>query len=393
MRDEEAHPARLPHRIGIAIVGGGIVGSCIAGFLAEEGADVLLIDAGRAGGTRTNAGSLHAQMQSRFLRLYPQHAQRMEQQLPLYPKAIRFWKSLEEAIGADFGLKLSGGLMVAESYDQLAFLARKAARERALGLDAVILDRSELIKTAPYLGEAVVGAEFCADEGKLNPLLCNAAIRDWIVTLGVVVADATSLETITRDGNRFVLHTPAGKVEAGRLVLAAGPDVAVLSAMLGLNIPARVEPLHINITDAAPPIITHLVQHADRMITLKQLGTGQVVIGGGWPARLNERGQVDVELASLLGNVTLAQHIVPAVGSLRVLRSWGGVNTSVDGAGVLGAIPSIPGLFIAVPGDAGYTLGPLSARLVADLVLERDPGEDLAPFSPVRFGSPSTRLA
>ncbi|MBA3518126.1 MAG: FAD-binding oxidoreductase, partial [Rhizobiales bacterium] len=56
---------------GAVIVGGGIVGHCLAGFLAEEGLDVALIDAGRIGGSTANAGSVHVQMQSRFMRLYP----------------------------------------------------------------------------------------------------------------------------------------------------------------------------------------------------------------------------------------------------------------------------------------------------------------------------------
>jgi glycine/D-amino acid oxidase-like deaminating enzyme len=324
-------------------------------------------------------------MQSRFMRLYPQHVARVERQLPLYSKAIRFWKSFEQALGADFGLKVSGGLMVAESSEQLAFLARKAAREKELGLDVSILGRAELAKLAPYLGEAIVGAEYCGDEGKLNPLLCNAAIRDWLTRLGIPVARSVRVETVVRSGNRFELRTDAGNVNCERLILAAGWEVASLATGLGVTIPARAEPLHMNITDAAPPLIDHLVQHADRMITLKQLGSGQVVIGGGWPARLNERRHVDVELSSLLGNVTLAQHIVPALGLLRVIRSWGGVNTSVDGAGVLGSVPGVPRLFVAIPGDAGYTLGPLSARLVADLVLGRAPAEDISPFSPARF--------
>ena len=41
-----------------------------------------------------------------------------------------------------------------------------------------------------------------------------------------------------------------------------------------------------NITEATEPLIHHMVQHADRPITLKQLAAGMVVIGGGWPATL-----------------------------------------------------------------------------------------------------------
>ena len=59
---------------------------------------------------------------------------------------------------------------------------------------------------------------------------------------------------------------------------------------------------------------------------------------------------------------------------------------AVDGKGVLGPIGRVPGLFAAIPGDAGYTLGPLSARLVAEMMAGRAAGEDMAPFSPDRFG-------
>jgi glycine/D-amino acid oxidase-like deaminating enzyme len=78
---------------------------------------------------------------------------------------------------------------------------------------------------------------------------------------------------------------------------------------------------------------------------------------------------------------------VPRIGPLRIIRTWAGLNTTVDGRGVLGAVDGLPGLFAAIPGDAGYTLGPLSARLVADAVLGLPPREDMAPFAPARFAA------
>ena len=134
------------------------------------------------------------------------------------------------------------------------------------------------------------------------------------------------------------------------------------------------------------PLIKHLVQHADRPITLKQLAAGQVVIGGGWPARLaGPDAFPTVDLSSLVGNVTLAQHLVPRIGRLRLIRTWAGVNTTVDGRAVLGGISGVPGVIFAIPGDAGYTLGPLCARIAADLALGRAPSVDAAPYTPERF--------
>ena len=168
--------------------------------------------------------------------------------------------------------------------------------------------------------------------------------------------------------------------------MAAGAGSRALGALVGVPVPAEAEPLHMNITEPAAPLIHHLVQHADRQITLKQLAAGHVVIGGGWPARLaGADGFPTVELASLVGNVTLAQHVVPRIGGLRLIRTWAGINTTVDGLSVLGGVASVPGVLFAVPGDAGYTLGPLCARIVADLALGRPPMVDPAPYTPERF--------
>ena len=376
----------LPRDIETVVVGGGILGLCVAGFLAEEDREVAIIDSGRLDGTTTNAGSLHVQMQSRFMRLYPDQVPVLESGLHLYPKAIDFWLELQRHVGADFELEISGGLMVAESREQLDFLAQKAERERALGIDARIIEQPDLEQIAPYLGPAVVGVELCSNEGRLDPLRTNTALRLWARGVGVTFIGETPVDRVTRDGRRFRLDTPLGTISAAAVVIAAGAGSRILGEGLGIRLPVEAEPLHVNITEPTEPFIGHLVQHADRMVTIKQLSSGHVVIGGGWPAELSpSENYVAVRRSSIVGNTSLARHIVPAIGPLRIIRTWAGINTTTDGVGILGPIDGIPGAFVAIPGDAGYTLGPLSARLVADAVLGRRPAEDLAPFSPSRF--------
>lgn len=376
----------------IAIIGGGIIGLCLARDLAREGRDVVLLDSGHHAGTTANAGSLHVQMQSRFLRMYPELVPNLEASLPLYPAAVRSWQALAADLGADFELRRSGGLMVCETAEHYEFLARKCARERELGLDVEMLDRATLRRVAPYLGEAVHGAEFCADEGKLNPLLANEALRRDLRARAVPHHTNTKVLHIEPRWDALLLHGADGRVvRAGRAVLASGSGTAALAASLGVPVPVVAEPLHMNITEAAAPLILHLVQHAERMITLKQLAAGQVVIGGGWPARFSgARDFPTVEPASLIGNLSLAQHIVPPIGGLRLLRSWAGVNTTADGQCILGPLPGEPRVHVAVPGDAGYTLGPLVAAMAAALLLGRDPGFDVARFTAARFSPAAT---
>ena len=377
---------RMPHRAETVVIGGGIVGTCIAGFLAEAGMAVTVLDAGHAAGSTSNAGSLHVQMQSRFMRLYPERVPGLEAQLPLYPVAVRFWADLGVRLGLDFELKLTGGLMVAETPEQFAFLQLKAARERALGLDVEILGRDDVARVAPYLGPAIVGAELCRDEGKLNPLAANRGLAGWTRGLGVDWRHGASVTAIVPDGDGYLVHSNAGGLGCSQVVIAAAWDSGRLAAPFGLAIPSIAEPLNIAITEAARPLIGHLVQHADRMITLKQLGSGQVVIGGGWPARAGcGNAAPGLELDSLIASATLGLHVVPALGHLRIIRCWAGNNTVVDGRGVLGRVAGWPGLSVAIPGDAGYTLGPLSARMVADDILGRTPIVDIEQFRPERF--------
>jgi glycine/D-amino acid oxidase-like deaminating enzyme len=380
----------LPGEIDVLIAGGGIVGMCAALDLAREGKGVLIVDDGRHSGTTANAGSLHVQMQSRFIRMYPDLVANVERSLPLYPAGVERWRALAAELDADMEIKATGGLMVAEDEAQFAFLAAKCARERKLGLDAHMLDRAELSRVAPYLGEAVHGAEYCREEGKLDPLKANEAIRKALAALGVIRIDGAKAAGIIRSGNRLTVDVAARDMSAtiavSQVILASGAGTGGLAARLGVRIPTVAEPLHMNITEAAAPLIGHLVQHAERMITLKQLGAGQVVIGGGWPARLSGADAFPtVDPASMIGNLSLAQHIVPRLGALRVLRTWAGVNTTADGQCILGALPGWPDVFAAVPGDAGYTLGPLAGRMAACLALGRDPGFDVARFTPARF--------
>ncbi len=378
----------------VLVAGGGIVGMAAALDLAREGRSVVIVDEGRHSGTTANAGSLHIQMQSRFIRMYPEQVADLERSLPLYPAGAARWRELEAELGADMEIRSCGGLMVAEDAEQFAFLADKCARERRLGLDVHMLERAELARTAPYLGDAVHGAELCVEEGKLNPLKANEAIRTTLQALGVQRLDETVITALSPAGHgieaRLSHRSGHRSLTAGQVILAAGSGTGQLAAMLGVAIPTGAEPLHVNVTEATAPLIGHLVQHAERMITMKQLGAGQVVIGGGWPARFTGPEEFPaVDPASMIGNLSLAQHIVPRLGALRVIRTWAGVNTTTDGQCVLGNLPGHDNVFAAVPGDAGYTLGPLVGRVAAALAMGRDPGHDIARFTPSRFAAPA----
>ncbi|MEM9047822.1 MAG: FAD-binding oxidoreductase [Pseudomonadota bacterium] len=371
-------------RTDILVIGGGIVGLVAGIDLAENGATVRIVDAGLNAGTTTNAGSLHVQMQSRFMQLYPEQVPNVEAALPFYKAAADLWAEIDRTLGP-FDFVRQGGLMLAETDTQLAFLEGKARREAAKGLRVEMLDRAALDRIAPWLGPHVRGAELCRDEGKLNPLVANSQMKARAAALGIdAVTDR--IDGIDTAPGGLVARGMQAEYRAGQIVLAAAWGAGDLARPFGTALPTRAEPLHMNVTEAGAPEIRHLIQHAERSITLKQLATGQIVIGGGWSAR--DRGRDSppaVKLGSFLGNVGVAGRLVPSIRGLRILRSWAGMNTTMDGASAIGRLSGAPRIVAAIPGDAGYTLGPLVGRMAGAIAQGRTPPEDPAPFSPDRF--------
>jgi glycine/D-amino acid oxidase-like deaminating enzyme len=370
----------------ILVVGGGIVGTVAAIEAAEAGARVEIVDAGTNAGSNANAGSLHVQMQSRFMRLYPDQVPNVEASLPFYRAAADEWVALEARLGS-FELVRKGGLMLAEGAEQLAFLEAKAAREARQALAVEMLDRAGLDRIAPWLGPQIVGAELCRDEGKLNPLAANARLKARVEALGVV-RHTDRIVRIEAQGSGINSISETALYAADQVILAAAWGAGEIVRGLGVAIPTAAEPLHMNITEPGRVVIEHLVQHAERSITLKQFGSGQIVIGGGWPARgRGPETPPEVVADSLLGNVALAARLVPAIAGLRVIRTWAGMNTTMDGASVIGRLPRCPRVIAALPGDAGYTLGPLVAKIAAAIAGDRLPPFDPGRFSPARFAA------
>lgn len=368
----------------VLVIGGGVTGTMAAIVLAETGARVRILDAGTNAGSDANAGSLHVQMQSRFMRLYPDQVLNVEASLPFYREAAEEWVRLDGQLGGT-DLVRQGGLMLAESMEQLAFLESKSKREVAHGLAVEVLDRTALDKVAPWLGPQIVGAELCKDEGKLNPLIANAKLRARASLLGVK-RNTGHVERLEQTATSMTAVTSKGNYSADQIILAAAWGSGQLVAPFGIAIPSQAEPLHMNITEPGAPAIKHLVQHAERSITLKQFSSGQIVIGGGWPATSHGQAQPpSVKSSSLLGNVALAAKLVPGIGKLRILRTWAGMNTTTDGASVIGRLPRSDRIIMAIPGDAGYTLGPLVGRMAAAVALGQKPNLDIERFSPDRF--------
>lgn len=381
--------APLPAEADLLVIGAGIVGAATAMYAAGSGLATLVVDRGPPNGEASggNAGSLHVQLLSFD---YGGRAQAgggpALQTLPLQRDSVALWRELERELAGDFEIAVTGGLMVAEDERQRAFLEAKAAAERGAGIPVDVLGRSEIAALAPALSERMVAAAHCPMEGKINPLKATPAIVAEARRRGARFAAGCAVTAIESAASGFVATTTRGRIRAHRLVIAAGGWTARLGAMLGVRLPVAGAPLQMIVTETAPPLVKQLVAHADRHLTLKQASTGNLIVGGGWPAGTDPAtGRPRVLRDSLEGNLWVAARTVPAVAGLHVIRSWAAMNVNIDGAPLLGPIPGHPRAFVAATAN-GYTLGPLVGRITAALAATGSADRAIAPFTLERFG-------
>jgi sarcosine oxidase subunit beta len=378
-----------PQHTDVLVVGGGIAGCAAAYYLARSGADVLLVEQfdlnTQASGR--NAGSLHGQIQHEpFVHLGEEWARTFLPALAVLADSLAMWDSLSEELGVDLEVRRHGGLLVAETEEQLADIRRKVQVERSVGLPMEVLSASELQHVAPYVSKKMAGAEFAPMEGKANPLLVAPAFANSAIRAGAKVRTWTQVTSIEQDSHGFRLHTNTGVITCRKLVCTAGANLPLVGAMLGLRLPITSEPVQVNVTEPVAPLVKHLVYFAGEKLTLKQSVSGSLLIGGGWPARPDAHGNPIVNPESLRSNLRVAKKVVPAIGRAKLIRTWVGVgNGTPDHRPMIGEIAGIPGLIIGIFPYMGFTAGPLLGRILADITLGREVDRDMKYFAPDRF--------
>jgi sarcosine oxidase, subunit beta len=116
----------------VLVIGGGIAGLMTAWYLAEDGAEVTLVEARDLGtqASGANAGSIHLQIQyPEFVAYGEGWARAYAPSLRLLTASLELWQDLPARVGEDLDVKLAGGLVVATTDAQMRHIEAKARIE------------------------------------------------------------------------------------------------------------------------------------------------------------------------------------------------------------------------------------------------------------------------
>jgi sarcosine dehydrogenase len=375
----------------VVIVGGGIWGLSTAYHLARAGwTDVEVLERNGAlfEETTSQAAGLVGQIRA----------------TPLMRRAIRhaidLFEDFEKETGHDPGFHQVGSLLLALTPERMASFEEHVEHANSSGVEARFVNGAQISGLAPHLDiSQIEGGYFVPEDGYLDPRQCARAFCGAAEDLGVRVRTGTTVTGLSiTDGRVTGVETDGGFVEAGYVVVTAGPWTGTFAKMAGHRT-AMVPIRHQRVTTApAAGIPEHhpVVRVTDASCYLRPEEGGYLygffepdptsydpeLPAGFRTSEIEEPVEVMEEARERLAP------IFPVLEDLRIASYKRGLTTfAPDGAYLIGPVPHVEGLFTAT-GCAALGIAGSAAvgSWLAGWIVWGDPGEDLSPVGLERFG-------
>ena len=136
----------VPQRADVVVIGGGIIGTSAALFLAEKGVSVALCEKGHIAGEQSSRNWGWCRKMGRDPR-----------ELPLIIESLRLWQGMNERVEADTGFRQPGIMYLAETPAELGDLETWLEHARQYQLDTRPITRTEAEELMPGLTGNWVG--------------------------------------------------------------------------------------------------------------------------------------------------------------------------------------------------------------------------------------------
>jgi glycine/D-amino acid oxidase-like deaminating enzyme len=342
------------------VIGGGIVGSCVAYFLAAHG-DVVVLEKDPSyqyAATTLSAASFRTQFS-----------------LPLNVRMSLFGAAFLEAMAERVGLVRRAYLVLAGPKGE-ATLRANHAMQLAEGAEVALFEHDQLPTQFAWLNSddlacATLGLN---NEGWFDAYSLLRAVRSDAIERGArfLRDEAVAIE-LTASRATAVRTAQGERLTADHVVIAAGPASGRVAALAGIPLP--IEPRKRTAFMIRAPLDGSRMPLVFDTSGMWIRPEGEGFICGISPSPDNDPHPGDdfnPDLDLLDDPLwPLLAHRIPALEQLRVQRAWAGHYDQclLDHNAVIGPIPNIPNLIVA-SGFSGHGVqhGPATGRAVAELI-------------------------
>ncbi|MBI3491118.1 MAG: FAD-binding oxidoreductase [Acidobacteria bacterium] len=374
----------------VVIIGGGCMGASVAYHLTRRGVtDVVLLEREHllgTGSTGRNAGGVRHQFSNAA-------------NIRLSIESIALFERFSDEVGQPIDFHQDGYLFLLSTDSSVDAFRRNVALQRSLGVDVEWLDAAAATALAPGLqADGVIGATFCRRDGIADPNGVTMGFAKAAQAAGATIERDTEVTGIRVIGDRVTgVDTSKGAIDAPIVVNAAGPYAKHVGRMAGVDVPVDPYRRHIFIARAPAPASTTtpwrvpasriMVIDFETTFYFHREGAG-LLFGMG---DRNETSTFDttVQWDFLPQVIEVAVKRLPALADASVSHAWAGLyEVTPDANPIIGAAAGVDGFFL-INGFSGHGFqhSPAAGRVLADLIVGRDPKFDLTAFAHARFAA------
>jgi glycine/D-amino acid oxidase-like deaminating enzyme len=363
----------------VAVIGAGIVGSSVAYWLSEGGAEVVMIDGAQPGSGTTSTSFAWVNANNKLPRDY----------FELNVAGMREHGRLHAEMGG--GWLYSSGNLIWAADEERENLERRVERLRSWSYAAEMLPASavnEKLEPGAIFPDTEILIAYFPEESWIDAPALTRTLVEAATRNGAHEHFGNAVRGIEVEGEGVMLRLEDGVVHADAIVNATGAKANTIAEMVGRELPLDVFPgLLVRVAVPGEPL-RHLM-HTPR-INVRPDGPGHVLLHhDSADERLTDdfAGTEDPLCAELLERARL---ILQVLDDAEVVEARFGMRpVPADGHSCLGALSGIPGYYEAVT-HSGVTLGPLIGRLLAREILTGEVDPLVAPFRANRFPATQT---
>ncbi len=360
----------------VAVIGGGIVGSATAYYLASAGLETILIEKNDiASGTssRCDGNVTIVDKDPGF-----------DSEMSLVSQELL--RDLQGTLDIPFEFREHGSILVCDNEEEMEAAVEWVKTQREAGLQFDVLDHQDIKDESPFFADDIPGGLVCDTDSLINPYMFCYSLVHKAEQYGLKVQAQTEVKHMIKDKD-FKIETTRGSFFAEKVVNAAGVWAPFISEMLGVPLPiiprkghilvgAREEPVMLRnvmefgylmnkfgreriadqrTTDHGVALVLEPTEHQNFL-----LGSSRQFVG------FDE--SVDINVVQTIAHRAL--RFFPKMNDFKIIRAYTGFRPyTEDHLPIVSAVDEVPGYYIAAghEGD-GISLATGTAKLIEQLI-------------------------
>ncbi|UCC43105.1 MAG: FAD-binding oxidoreductase [Candidatus Zixiibacteriota bacterium] len=366
----------------IVIIGGGIVGTAVAFYLARERmGSVVLVEKEKflgAGSTAKAAGGVRAQFHNKA-------------NIEMSMLSKRLLCRFKEDTGADAAFDQVGYLFLLSDDKDIRVFQDSYKLQKSLGLDVHLLKPDEIARRAPHVRiDDIKMATFCPDDGLIDPHEFVTGYEQAARRYGAEFRlESEVLDIGVTSGRISGVRTANGEISTPLVINCAGAYSGKIARMAGADVsikPYRRQCVTTGELDSVTPDLPMVVDVRTGFYCHPE-SKGLLL---GWSDK-SVKASFDISIDPDYTDsiLELALDRLPQLETAEVANQWAGLyETTPDHRAIIGWAGEVDGMFHNT-GYSGHGLmhAPAAGLITSEILAGKKPSVDVESFSPQRFAA------